>query len=182
MPSVKGDAKIGSETRAVNGVLSLAVEDATQKLVYAKTQEEVEAAIYAAKEAGMGDDMTFNPGEMIEVMGSALFSSAEGVTLTYTAESDHDHVATTSVGGGMVMVTAGNEEGMAHITITAHASMPSGVKILDQTSPNMASVMFPVEVGLAALSIELMGPEDMNLVEGGMGGDGDGDGQPVGHR
>ena len=31
--SVSGDAKIGSETRAVNGVLSLAVEDATQKLV-----------------------------------------------------------------------------------------------------------------------------------------------------
>ena len=167
--SVSGDAKIGSETRAVNGVLSLAIEDATQKLVYAKTQEEVEAAIYAAKNAGMGDDMTFNPGEMIEVMGSALFSAAEGVTLTYTAMSDHDHVATTSVGGGMVMVTAGNEEGMAHITITAHASMPSGVKIHEQTDPREASIMFPVEVGLAALSIELMGPEDMNLVEG-MGG------------
>ena len=163
--SVAGDAKIGSDTRAVNGVLSLSVEDATQKLVYAKTQEEVEAAIYAAKDAGMGDDMMFNPGEMIEVMGSALFSAAEGVTLTYTAESDMSGVASTSVSGGMVMVTAAGE-GMAHITITAHASMPSGVKILDQTSPNMASIMFPVEVGLEALSIMLSGPEDMDLVEG----------------
>ncbi len=168
--SVAGDAKIGGVPLAVNGVLSLAIEDGTQKLVYAKTQEEVEAAIYAAMEAGMGDDMVFNPGEMIEVMGNDLFSSAEGVTLTYTAESDHDSVATTSVGGGMVMVTAGNEEGMAHITITAHASMPSGARPLPQTDPREASVIFPVEVGLAALSIELMGPEDMNLVEGGMGG------------
>ena len=91
------------------------------------------------------------------------------VTLTYTAESDMSAVASTSVSGGMVMVTAASE-GMAHITITAHASMPAGVKILDQTDPAMASIMFSVEVGLEALSIELMGPEDMNLVEGGMGG------------
>ena len=163
--SVSGDAKIGSETRAVNGVLSLAVEDATQKLVMAKSQEDVEAAIYAAKEAGMGGDKVFSPGEMIEVMGSDLFTAAEGVTLTYTAESDMSAAASTSVSGGMVMVTAAGE-GMAHITITAHASMPSGVKILDQTDPAMASIMFPVEVGLEALSIMLMGPEDMNLAEG----------------
>ena len=164
--AVSGEAKIGTERRSVAGVLSLVITDGTQKLVWAKTQEEVEAAIYAAKNAGAGDDMTFTAGEMIEVMGNALFSSAEGVTLSYTAESDHDHVAMTSVSGGMVMVTAGDETGMANITITAHASMPSGVKILDQTDPGMASVMFPVEVGLEALSIMLMGPEDMNLAEG----------------
>ncbi|MCY4372930.1 MAG: fibronectin type III domain-containing protein, partial [Spirochaetaceae bacterium] len=162
--SVAGDAKVGTETRAVNGILSLAIEDGTQKLVWPKSQKEVEDAIYAAKAAGMGDD-TFSPGEMIEIMGSALFSSAEGVTLSYTAESDMSAAASASVNGGTVMVTAAGE-GMAHITITAHASMPSGVKILDQTDPRMASIMFPVEVGLEALSIELSGPEDMNLAEG----------------
>ena len=164
--AVGGESKIGSEKRSVAGVLSLMITDGTRKLVWAKTQEEVEAAVYAAKNAGAGEDMTFTPGEMIELMGSALFSSDEGVTLSYSAMSDHDHVATTSVSGGMVTVTAGDETGMAHITITAHASMPSGVKILDQTDPGEASVMFPVEVGLEALSITLMGPEDMNLVEG----------------
>ena len=163
--SVAGDAKIGSETRAVNGVLSLTIEDGTQKLVYAKTEEEVQAAIYAAKEAGAGDDMTFTPGEMIEVIGNDLFSAAEGVTLTYTAESDMTGVASTSVGGGKVMVTAMGE-GMAHITITAHASMPSGARPLPQTDPREASVIFPVEVGLEALSIMLSGPEDMNVAEG----------------
>ena len=163
--SVAGDAKIGTDTRAVNNVLSLAIEDGTQKLVYAKTEEEVQAAIYAAKEAGAGDDMTFTPGEMIEVMGNDLFSAAEGVTLSYTAESDMSGVASTSVGGGKVMVTAVGE-GMAHITITAHANMPSGAKPLPQTDPREASVIFPVEVGLEALSIMLSGPEDMNVAEG----------------
>ena len=166
--AVSGEAKNGTEKRSVAGVLSLMITDGTQKLVWAKTQEEVEAAVYAAKNAGAGDDMTFTAGEMIEVMGNALFSSAEGVTLSYTADSDMSDVASASVTGGTVMVTA-VAEGMAHITITAHASMASGVKILDQTDPGMASIMFPVEVGLEALSITLTGPEDMNLVEGGMG-------------
>ena len=109
--------------------------------------------------------MTFTPGEMIEVMGNDLFSTAEGVTLTYTAESDMSGVASTSVGGGKVMVTAMGE-GMAHITITAHANMPSGAKPLPQTDPREASVIFPVEVGLEALSIMLSSPEDMNVAEG----------------
>ena len=163
--AVGGEAKNGTEKRSVAGVLSLMITDGTQKLVYAKTQEEVEAAIYAAKNAGAGDDMTFTAGETIDVMGSALFSSAEGVTLSYTAESSMSGVASASVSGDTVMVTA-VAEGMTDITITAHASMASGVKILDQTDPGMASVMFPVEVGLEALSIMLSGPEDMNLAEG----------------
>ena len=163
--AVEGDAKIGTEKRSVAGVLSLMITDGTQKLVWANSQEEVEAAVYAAKNAGAGDDMTFATGEMIEVMGALLFSSAEGVTLSYTAESSMNGVASTSVSGGSVMVTA-VAEGMADITITAHANMASGVKILDQNDPGMASVMFPVEVGLEALSITLSGPEDMNLAEG----------------
>ena len=166
---VAGEAKNGTDTKLVMGVLSLMIEDGTALLVWAKTQEEVEAAIYAANHAGMGDDMTFTEGEMIEVMGSALFSAAQGVTLSYTAESDNDGVASTSTGGGTVTVTAQDMVGMAHITITAHASMPSGVMILDQSDPREASIMFPVEVGLEALTLTLSGPEDMNIAEGGMG-------------
>ena len=155
----------GTEKDTKAGVSTLTIEEGTMKYVWAKTQKEVEDAIYAAKNAGAGDDMTFAAGEMIEVMGSALFSAAEGVTLSYTAESDMSDVASASVSGGTVMVAA-ESEGMAHITITAHASMPSGVMILDQSDPREASVMFPVEVGLEALSIMLSGPEDMNLAEG----------------
>ena len=160
------DNMYGTGSEMPEGAMAtLNIEDATAKYVWAKTQEEVEAAIYAAKEAGAGDDMTFTAGEMIEVMGSALFSAAEGVTLSYTAESDMSDVASASVSGGTVMVTAAGE-GMAHITITAHASMPSGAMVVDQTDPREASVKFPVEVGLEALSIMLSGPEEMNVAEG----------------
>ena len=154
-----------SDDDSYAGVSMLTIEEGTTKLVFAKSEDEVQAAIYAARDAGAGDDMTFTAGEMIEIMGSALFSHAEGVTLSYSVMSSDDDVASTSVSGGTVMVTAGNM-GMADITITAHASMPSGVKILGQTDPREASVMFPVEVGLLALSITLSGPEDMNVAEG----------------
>ena len=149
--------------------------DGTTKLVYPKTEEELQAVIYPARDAGMGDDMMFNPGETIEIASpGSLFNSAAGVTLSYTAKSDMEDVATVAVSGsGMVTVTAQDMAGvMAHITITAHASMAAaGAKPLPQTDPSEASIIFPVEVGLEALSFTLMGPEDMmNLVEGGMGG------------
>ena len=145
------ETKNGSEGTSIAGVTTLTIEDETQKLVYARTPKEVEDAVYAAKKAAEGDDMKFTPGEMIEVMGSALFSSAEGVTVSYSAISSDSSVASTTVSGGTVMVTAA-AEGMADITITAHGMSPAGVKIIDQTDPDAASIMFPVEVGLEALS------------------------------
>ena len=63
-----------------------------------------------------------------------------------------------------VMAEAG---GMADITITATASLPSGLTINPQTDPREASITFPVEVDIEALVLELVGPTDMNLVEGG---------------
>ena len=162
--TVSGEAKNGAGTKAVMNILSLMIEDGTVKQVYPKPEKEVQDAIYAAKNAGAGDDMTFTEGEMIELMGNALFDKAEGVTVDYTAMSSDGSVASASVSGGMITVTA-EGSGMADITITAVANT-SGVKILDQTDPGRASIMFPVEVGLEALSIELKGPEDMNLVEG----------------
>ena len=56
---------------------------------------------------------------------------------------------------------------MADITITATASLPSGLTIDPQTNPREASITFPVEVDIEALVLELVGPTDINLVEGG---------------
>jgi hypothetical protein len=169
MAEVTGEAMYGDEADMVTlGPISLM--DGTTKLVYPKTDEEIQAVIYPAKEAGMGDDMMFNPGETIEIASpGSLFNSAEGVTLSYTAMSDMEDVATVAVSGsGMVTVTAQDMAGvMAHITITAHASMAAaGAKGLPQTDPSEASIIFPVEVGLEALSFTLSGPEDMALIEG----------------
>ena len=159
----------GDDKMAYTGVSSLTIGEGTGKLVWARSDEEVEAAVMAAKKAGMGDDMMFTAGEMIEIEGNDLFGNAEGVSVGYTATVEGDAVSE-SVSGGVVTITA-DSMGMAKVTITARASRPSGaVMINDQTDPREASITIALEVGLVALSIELSGPEDMNLVEGGMGG------------
>ena len=87
--AVTGEATYGDAADMVDlGPISFV--DGTTKLVYPKTDEEIQAVIYPAKEAGMGDDMMFNPGEMIEIASpGSLFNSAEGVTLSYTADVGH---------------------------------------------------------------------------------------------
>ena len=161
----------GMEKKEYPGLATLTVEEGTEALVWAKTPEEVEAAVMAAKKAGMGDDMMFTAGETIELEGNDLFGSAQGVTVGYTAMVEGDAVSY-SESGGVITITA-DSMGMAKVTITARASRPSGaVMINDQTDPREASITVALEVGLLALSIMLSGPEDgdMNLVEGGMGG------------
>ena len=163
------EAANGEAKESYAGLSSLTIEESTGKLVWARSADEVEAAVMAAKKAGMGDDMMFTAGEMIELEGNDLFGSAEGVSVGYTATVEGDAVSE-SVSGGVVTITA-DSMGMAKVTITARASRPSGaVMINDQTDPREASITVTLEVGLVALSIMLSGPEDMNLVEGGMGG------------
>ena len=159
----------GMGKESYDAVSTLMVTDGTEPLVWARSVEEVEAAVMAAKKLGMGDDMVFTAGEMIELEGNDLFGSAQGVSVGYTAMVDGDAVSE-SVSGGVVTITA-DSMGMAKVTIAARASRPSGaVTINDQTDPREASITIALEVGLEALSIMLEGPEDMNLVEGGMGG------------
>ena len=139
----------------------------TGRLVWAKSEQEVAAVIAAAMAAGLGDDMTFDAGEQIEILGSALFNAAEGVTLSYTAVSSNSDVASADIIDTVTVTVMAKAGGMADITITAMASPPSGLTINPQTDPREASITFPVEVDIAALMLELVGPTDMNLVEGG---------------
>ena len=137
------------------------IEDATVKLVEAKPQAELDAAI---KEAGADAELTVD--DMVTIMGSALFDSVEGATVIYSAMSSAATVATASVSGGEIMVTA-KGKGDAMITVEASASMGSGVTANPQTEPDRASVDIPIAVALAPLSIMLEGPDaGMNLVEG----------------
>ena len=136
------------------------------RLVWARSEREVAAVIAAAMAAGSGDDMTLDPGEQIEILGSALFNAAEGVTPSYTAVSSDSDVASAGIIDTVRLTVMAKAGGMADITITATATPPSGL-VNPQTSPREASITFPVEVAIAALALELVGPTDMNLVEGG---------------
>ena len=130
--------------------------------VTAKSSDEIYPMLMAAGLAG--DDAMFNPGDMAELDASMMFEVMEGYSASYAAESDAMNVASTSVSGSMVAVTAG-EAGMAHVVITATATMAVGVDI-GQPATNVATVTFPVTVVLADLMVTLSGPADMNLVEG----------------
>ena len=143
------------------GVSTVNITDATAKLVYAKTDAELAAAIEAA-----GLDAALTSGDAIPIMGSALFGSAEGATVIYSAMSSDATVATSSVSGSEIMIMAVGK-GDAMITVEASASMSSGVTVNKQTEPDRASIEIPVSVALAPLSIMLEGPDaGMNLVEG----------------
>ena len=151
-----------------SAVLSFSVTENDEEpeptnLVTAKSSAEIEAVLVAA---GLGDDAMFNSGASAMVDASMLFDAVEGANVTYAAESDDMAVASPSASGNMVTVTAGNA-GHAHITITATATMVSGIEIhTGQPATNVATVVFSVNVVHADLMVTLSGPDDMNLVEG----------------
>ena len=137
----------------------LTIMDETPILVWANPANVIEKVIYDAKAAGAGDDMMFMMGEMIEVDPRLLFDQADmaGLTIEYAATSDDEMVASASEENNMVMVKAvSSMGGMAHVTITATAILPSGAKALPQTEPNVAQVIFPVEVAAAVPALPII--------------------------
>ena len=161
---VAGEADKGSETRTTPGILSLAIEDTTPRLVRAKSEEDIYAALMATQDAVMGDH-GLNPGEDFELMGSDLFDPAADVTISYAAESDSESTASVSVVDGTIAVMP-TSEGTAHVTVTATATpTASSVEIIEQTEADVARILFPVEVTLAPPAFS-MSADDTNIVEG----------------
>ena len=108
----------------------------TGRLVWAKSEQEVAAVIAAAMAAGLGDDMTFDAGEQIEILGSALFNAAPGVTLSYTAVSSNSDVASAGIIDTVtvtVMARGGRNGGYHH-----HRHGQPAVRLDDQPSDESA--------------------------------------------
>ena len=161
---VAGEAAKGSETRTSPGILSGAIEDTTPRLVRAKSEEDIYAALMAAQDAVMGDH-GLNPGEDFELMGSDLFDAAADVTISYAAESDNESTASVSVVDGSIAVMP-TSEGTAHVTVTATAApTASSVEIIEQTEANVARILFPIEVTLEPPTFS-MWADDTDIVEG----------------
>ena len=174
---VAGEAAKGSETRTSPGILSVAIEDTTPRLVRAKSEEDIHAALMAAQDAVMGDH-GLNPGEDFELMGSDLFDAAADVTVSYAAESDSESTASVSVVDGTIAVMP-TSEGTAHVTVTATAApTASSVEIIEQTEANVARILFPVEVTLAPPTFTHVGRRHGH--RRGHVGQADGVGQPAG--
>ena len=161
---VAGERAYGSETITSPAILSLAIEDTTTRLVRAKPEGDVDAALAAAMGAAMGGH-GLNPGEDFDLTGTDLFEAAEGVTVWYAATSDDESVAGVSTGDDAITVMP-LAEGAARITVTATAvSNASGVEIIEQTEANVARIRFPVDVVQAPPTFSLSA-ENTDIVEG----------------
>ena len=88
---------------------------------------------------------------------SMLYEVADGVTPTYTATSDMPDVLEASTSGMMLTLTP-MSDGNAMIMVEA----------VDSASKSIVPVMYDATVGAAAITYELSGPENMNIVEGDM--------------
>ena len=165
--TVSGVPTNGTETKAVAGVLSIEITDATAKKIEPKATDVAYPAITAAIAAGAGDDEKLNPGEMVEIMTDDLFTVAANYTATYSVSVDGDAVSA-SASGEAVMLTA-EMAGESTVYITGTARMAGSSLEASQTVSNVAELKFPVTVVDMPLMITLEMPDNVmegNIVEG----------------
>ena len=165
--TVSGDATQGTETRMVAGVLSIGIEDATEKKIEPKATEADYEAIKEAIAAGAGDDEMLNPGETVTLMTSDLFTVMGGYTASYSVSVESDAVSA-SASGDTITINA-VKAGESKVTVTGTASMASSSLMPSQTVSNVASLTFPVTVVDMPLMITLEMPDNVmegNIVEG----------------
>jgi hypothetical protein len=140
------------------GASMLTIEDTTERYVWANDPADNYPLIMAAIEEAAGDDGMFTVGDpAIEILGSALFSSAAmpGMSIVYEATSNMEDVAAASESDNVLMVMA-MMGGDAEITITATAVLPAGLENLPQTAQNVAQLKFPVTVTPAVPALPLI--------------------------
>ena len=160
---VSGDSANGPGTRMSPGVLSLYIEDATEKKITPKASEADYAALMAAIAAGGGDDGV-KPGDTVTLMTSDLFDVEPGYTASYGVSVEGDS-ANASASGEAITITA-LMAGEAKITVTGTARMASSSLIPTQTISNVAELTFPVMVVDTTLVVTLSA-EPMEVEAGG---------------
>ena len=161
--TVSGEMANGTETSTSEGVLSLGIEDATDKRIEPKATDVAYPAITGAIDAGAGDD-GLNPGETVTIMTSDLFDVDDGYTAGYTASVEGDSVSV-STSGETVTINA-EMMGESKVTITGTARMGSSSLEPSQTVSNVASLTFPVTVSLTTLTVGVAA-DDAEIMEGG---------------
>ena len=160
---VSGDSANGPGTRPSQAVLSLYIEDATEKKITPKASAADYAALMAAIAAGGGDDGV-NPGDTVTLMTSDLFDVMDGYTASYGVSVEGDS-ANASASGESVTINA-LMAGEAKITVTGTARMASSSLIPTQTVSNVAELTFPVMVVDTTLVVTLSA-DPMEIEAGG---------------
>ena len=162
--TVSGEMAKGTETSISEGVLSLYIDDATDKKIAPKAEADAYPPIMAAIEAGAGEE-GLNPGETITIMTSDLFTVMDGYTASYGVSVDGDSVSG-SASGESVTIDA-KMAGVSKVTVTGTARIASSSFMPEQTVSNVASITFEVMVVDTELVVTVMA-DPMEIAEGGM--------------
>ena len=163
MGTVAANGPRPDDAPAYDAQASLTIQDATTAMV------SVRENAYDVIQAALGTPPSLMTGMSGELMGANLFDyDSSAVTVAYGTSVEGGAV-TASASGGTVTIM-GAMAGEAKVTITATATSNSSSLIVNQTKANVAQLTFPVMVEDEPLTFTVKGPDDMNLVEGGMGG------------
>ena len=163
MGTVAANGPRPDDAPAYDAQASLTIQDATTAMV------SVRENAYDVIQAALGTPPSLMTGMSGELMGANLFDyDSSAVTVAYGTSVEGGAV-TASASGGTVTIM-GAMAGEAKVTITATATPNSSSLIVNQTKANVAQLTFPVMVEDEPLTFTVKGPDDMNLVEGGMGG------------
>ena len=141
--------------------VSLSIEDTTTALLTHKSDEDVMAAVAAARTAAAGDDNEWTPGESFSLMESDLFNMLDDNPIDLAASSSSSAVSVSTTGDTVMLMA--REVGTSTIKVTGTVT---GSSLVSQTRANVATVEFNVDVDELDLAITLSGPEDMNIAEG----------------
>ena len=164
--TVSGEAANGTETSTSAGVLSLYIEDETDKKIEPKTTEADYDGIKAAIAAGAAEngEEGLNPGEKVTLMASDLFDVMTGYSAGYEGEWTGDAVSVSTT-GETITITA-EMAGDSEVTIFGTARMDSSSLVPSQAVSNVASVKFPVTVVDTPLVVTVTA-DPMEIEEGG---------------
>ena len=105
------------------------------------------------------DDIYLNPGDELSIDLSTVFEDPEGETLSYTATSDNNQVATATVSDTTLSITtSASDPGTA--TVTATATEPDGLSASDDF---LLTVDFLPEITITAQHAERNEGEDIRF-------------------
>ena len=146
-----------------DGQAAVTLQDATE------TQVSVRDNAYDVIQGSLGTPPVLTTGMSGELIGATLFDyDTSAVSIAYGTSVEGGAVtASASDGTITIMAVAAGE---AKVTITATATPNASSLVTNQTKSNVAQLTFPVMVEDETLTFMVMGPEEMNLTEGGMGG------------
>ena len=140
------------------------VDPVPENTIWPRPQGEAYPVITGAIDGAAGDD-GLNPGESFSVPAGDLFEVMDGYEASYSASVDNGDVASASVSGDSVMVTA-DAAGAAKVTISGTSRMASSSFAPEQVATNMADITFEVMVVDTALVVTVAA-DPAEIMEGG---------------